>query len=210
VRRRALLIAGTAVVGASAVLAFVLGTGGRARELDVAAVRAALPEGARGAFELVVALRGLESGGVTDWVKAETLCRGLGWTRCDRPALEEMKRRAAGTAAPAVANVTWAFGDEDAVKQMFRRELDRIPEADGPARARVFVRFGVIDTNPDGQAALFAQACVADPTLCDRDRLEQAARREAEARFLAPGNALPLYFRGGHRRAPIGGSERPP
>ena len=74
------------------------------------------------------------------------------------------------------------------------------PQSDGPGRARVFVRFGIIDTNPDGQAALFAQACVADPSLCDRERLKKAARREVQARFVPPGNVVPLYF-GGHPRS---------
>ena len=62
----------------------------------------------------------------------------------------------------AVANATWAFGSEDAVRKMADNELARLPESDNLSRARVFVRFGIIDTNPDGQAALFAQACVAD------------------------------------------------
>jgi hypothetical protein len=117
--------------------------------------------------------------------------------------LRVRSRDAGDDAAARAAGAIWATGDEDAVRKMFRQELDRIPESDGPARARVFVRFGVIDTNPDGQAALFAQACVADPTLCDRQRLEQAARREAQARQVAPGNVLPLYFsRGGHPPVP--------
>jgi hypothetical protein len=98
--------------------------------------------------------------------------------------------------ALAVANATWAFGSVEAVRKMARFELDRIPETDGLHRARVFVRFGIIDTNPDGQAALFAQACVFDPNDCDH--LKEAAQRETGARFVAPGNHLPLYFLGGH------------
>ena len=177
------------------------------RRIDVAAVRAALAPDSRAAFDLVVALQGLASGGAADWGTAETICRRLAWPRCDRLALEEMQRRSrmpaaarkdpVPAAALAVADTVWAFGGEDAVRKMVRTELDRIPESDGAGRARVFVRFGIIDTNPDGQAALFAQACVGDPSLCDRDRLQQAARREVEARFVAPGNVVPLYF-GGH------------
>ena len=75
-------------------------------------------------------------------------------------------------------------------------EINRLPETQNMHRARVLLRFGIIDTNPDGQAALFAQACVADPTMCD-DGLKQAAQREVKSRFVPPGNALPLYF-GGH------------
>ena len=79
---------------------------------------------------------------------------------------------------------------------MARFELDRLPESEGPSRARVFVRFGIIDTNPDGQAALFSQACVADSNDCEH--LKEAAQRETQARFVAPGNHLPLFFLGGH------------
>ena len=74
--------------------------------------------------------------------------------------------------------------------------------ADGPRRARVFLRFGIIEINPDGQAALFAQACAADPPLSDH--LKDAAQAEVRARFVPPGNVLPLYFgSGGH--PPISG-----
>ena len=104
-------------------------------------------------------------------------------------------------AAAARADAIWARGDEAAVRDMFRTELDRLPESDGKRRARVFLRFGIIDTNPDGQAALFAQACAADPALCDDARLRQAAELEVRARSVAPGNHLPLYF-GGHPRIP--------
>jgi hypothetical protein len=104
----------------------------------------------------------------------------------------------ASAPALAVANATWAFGSVEAVRKMARFELDRLPESEGPRRGRVFVRFGIIDTNPDGQAALFAQACVADPDDCEH--LKEAAQRETEARFVAPGNHLPLYFIGGHPR----------
>ena len=110
--------------------------------------------------------------------------------------------RTAATRAFAAADAIWASGDEAALRAMFRAELDRIPESDGPARARVFIRFGIIDDNPDGQAALFNQACAADPTVCGIDPLRQAAEREVRARRVPPGNHLPLYF-GGH--PPIAG-----
>ena len=110
---------------------------------DVEAVRAGLKPEDLGVFDLVVALRGLESAAHTDWGRAEALCRGLRWPRCDRPALDEMKRRSRPSDADrndldaalplAMANATWAFGSEDAARKMFRRELDRIPESDGPA-----------------------------------------------------------------------------
>jgi hypothetical protein len=48
---------------------------------------------ARDVFDLVVAVRGLKSGGDSDWGRAEQLCRSLEWPRCDHPALEELKAR---------------------------------------------------------------------------------------------------------------------
>jgi hypothetical protein len=108
----------------------------------------------------------------------------------------------ASTEESRAADVIWASGDEASVRGMFRTELDRIPESDGPARARVFIRFGILDDNPDGQAALFNQACAADPNVCGVDALKQAAEREVRARLVPPGNHLPLYF-GGH--PPIAG-----
>jgi hypothetical protein len=178
----------------------------------VADLRASIAPEQRSAFDLLVALGGLEAGGDGDWTRAEQLCRGLGWPRCDRPALEEMKvigRLDAGqkppssVAARAVADLTWAFGSAESVKAMAGAELARLAESDGPARARVLLRFGIVDANPDGQAALFNQACVADPSICsDPAAAKGAAERETRARRVPPGNALPLYFLGGHPRAP--------
>ena len=112
--------------------------------------------------------------------------------------------RSALSSAPrsAVADAIWALGSEQAVKKMLRSELDRLPEAEGRARARAFVRFGIVDGNPDGQAAVFFQACVADPSLCERPRLIAAAERETRARFVEPGQHLPLYLWSGHPQAP--------
>ncbi|MDQ2645397.1 MAG: hypothetical protein M3020_16380 [Myxococcota bacterium] len=60
---------------------------------DVALVHDSLPESDRAVFELVSALRGLENGGTTDWDKAQRICAGLAWPKCDRGALEELKKR---------------------------------------------------------------------------------------------------------------------
>lgn len=99
--------------------------------------------------------------------------------------------------ARSLANVVWALGDESAVRRMTRAELDRLGEdAPGPERARVYLRFGLIDTNPDGQAAVFSQACLADPKACDD--LATAALTETRARLVRPGNTLPLSLIGGH------------
>jgi hypothetical protein len=59
---------------------------------DVETVRATVKGQDREVLDLVMALRGLTTGGATDWPEAEKLCRGLKWPRCDRGALEEMKR----------------------------------------------------------------------------------------------------------------------
>jgi hypothetical protein len=120
-------------------------------------------------------------------------------SEADRAALESVP-------ALSIANATWAFGGEESLRKMFRAELDRLPESEGARRARVFLRFGIIDTNPDGQAALFAQACVADTTVCSYDQLKAAAAHETGARFVPPGNVLPLPLVGGHPRIGGGGS----
>lgn len=202
IRRPAAAIIGTLALAAIASAC--------SRRIDVVAVRNALAPDSRDAFDLVVALQGLDGSDRPDWARAEALCRGLKWPRCDRPALEEMQRRSrlpgdvrkdpVAATSLAVADATWAFGSEAAARKMFRTELDRIPESNGPARARVFLRFAIIDTNFDGQAALFAQACAADGRVCDRERMKEATQREVEARLVAPGNVMPLYFVG-HPRA---------
>ncbi len=116
-------------------------------------------------------------------------------------ALSPAERSALETALPfSMANASWALGDVSAVRNMMRTELDRLPESEGPARSRVFVRFGLVDTNPDGQAAVFFQACASDPNVCSREQLKAAIEREIAVRFVAPGNQLPLYVIDGHPR----------
>jgi hypothetical protein len=100
--------------------------------------------------------------------------------------------------ARVVANATWAFGDLASVKKMVRAELDRLPDPEDPRRARVLIRFGIVDTNPEGQAAVFSAACAADASICDH--LEEAALREVRLRSVAPGNRLPVFFSGAHSR----------
>jgi hypothetical protein len=118
-------------------------------------------------------------------------------------ALPEAERQAVERAPPlAIANATWALGSVEAVRQMLRFELDRLSDTEGVDRGRTLIRFGIIDTNPDGQAAVFNQACVADPRACD-DQLKVAAEREVHARLVSPGNRLPLYFIGGHPRVQL-------
>jgi hypothetical protein len=60
---------------------------------DLRPVQAALAPHQQGVFDLVVALRGLDNGGKSNFVEAERVCRSLGWPRCDQPALEELERR---------------------------------------------------------------------------------------------------------------------
>jgi hypothetical protein len=114
------------------------------------------------------------------------------------PAAAATRAQQALEAAPAlaVANVVWAFGTADAVKAISRTELDRIPASDGRQRARVLVRFGSVDDNFDGQAAVFGQACVADQDLCASPaQLRRAVETELRTRFVAP-NGLPSYIVG--------------
>ena len=120
-------------------------------------------------------------------------CAERGRFYAETAKLSEAQRKALESVpALAVANATWAFGSADSVQTMLRFELDRLPEAEGAARARVLVRFGIVDRNPEGQAAIFAQACAADASLCDHER--DAALRELQARFVGPWNHLPLYL----------------
>lgn len=60
---------------------------------DVGSVRLALRPPEVDAYDLVVFVRGLESGGNAEWVKAEARCRELEWRRCEHSALEELRRR---------------------------------------------------------------------------------------------------------------------
>lgn len=105
-----------------------------------------------------------------------------------------------GMPALSVANAIWALAPAEAVRQMAQAELSRLPESEGKLRSRVFLRFGLVDTNPDGQAAVFFQACASDQSICDDTK--SAAEAQTRARLVAPGNRLPLYFLGGH--PPVG------
>lgn len=60
---------------------------------DLELVRADWAPQTRGILDLVIAVRGLENNQRPEWERAERLCRELGWPRCDRPALEELRRR---------------------------------------------------------------------------------------------------------------------
>ena len=149
------------------------------------------------------------------WVVAPlviaTAAGAVGHLRAARPrnalaaemeTLSELQRRTlAELPARAIANATWLLGTVEAVRQMARFELDRLDPADGAARARTFVRFGIVDTNPDGQAALFNQACAADEHVCN-ENLKMAVEREVAARLVAPGNRVPPFFIAGHPHFP--------
>jgi hypothetical protein len=100
-------------------------------------------------------------------------------------------------------NVTWTLSGADTARKLVKFELDGLGDLDAPRRARLFIRFGLADSNFDGQAAVFALACAADASVCDTERLKEAAVEEASQRFVAPGNHLPLSMIGGH--PPIGG-----
>ena len=110
-------------------------------------------------------------------------------------------------AAPyrSVSNAAWRLGLWSSAKKAVKAELDHLPADDGPARARALLRFAALDDNPEGQAAVAAQACGADPSICDH--MKEAVERETSLRLVAPGNHVPLYFLGGHPHIP--GSPHP-
>jgi hypothetical protein len=60
---------------------------------DVQAARAAENPETRGVLDLVAAVRGLETSGEPAWEEAETRCRALRWSRCDRPSLRLLAQR---------------------------------------------------------------------------------------------------------------------
>jgi hypothetical protein len=106
----------------------------------------------------------------------------------DMPVRIDAPRNAAleGAVFSSVANATWAFADETTVRRVLQSEIQRLESHGGPAEARAVLRFAVIDTNPDGRKALFARACTVDPSVCEN--LGASQRREAEVRFVPPGN----------------------
>jgi hypothetical protein len=62
-----------------------------ALDADVQVVRSAFAVPERQVFDLLVAVRGLDNGGVSDWSRAEQRCRALGWPRCDGTTLAQLK-----------------------------------------------------------------------------------------------------------------------
>jgi hypothetical protein len=139
------------------------------------------------------------AGALAEWRAGAA--RGEPW-RATASLSEAARKDVESAPALAMANAIWAFGNVASVMKMFRTELDRLPESEGPRRSRVFLRSGIIDTNPDGQAAIFFQACAADDRVCDHDKMKEAAERETRARFVGPGNVVPLSLLGGHPPIP--------
>lgn len=156
----------------------------------------------------------------TKWVVgpllAALLAARLGQLRADArrtrffgvPAHLSEADRAALKFAPsrAVGNGAWALGSTDSVKQTAKWELDQLTlssasQTEASRRGQLFLRFGIVDTNPDGQAAMFGQVCVADPAACEH--LKDAAERETRARLVSPGNHLPMFFVVGHPHVPM-------
>jgi len=60
-------------------------------DADLQVVRSSLTAPQREVFDLVVAVRGLDNGGTSDWSRAEQVCRALTWPRCDKEALAQLK-----------------------------------------------------------------------------------------------------------------------
>lgn len=59
---------------------------------DIDVTRAAFPPPQRQVLDLVVAVRGIENGGQPEWTRAAEQCRALGWGRCERATLEELRK----------------------------------------------------------------------------------------------------------------------
>jgi len=102
--------------------------------------------------------------------------------------------------ARAAANAAWALGSPDAVKESSKWELDQLAPTEVPRRVQLLLRFGIVDTNPDGQAAIFGQVCATDPSTCAH--LKDATEGETRTRLVAPGNRLPPFFIAGHPHVP--------
>jgi len=62
-------------------------------DADLTVVRSSIAAPQREVFDLVVAVRGLDNGGHSDWVRAEKICGTLSWPRCDKDALVQLKER---------------------------------------------------------------------------------------------------------------------
>lgn len=106
-----------------------------------------------------------------------------------------------GATAASIANAVWAFADVHTARRVMHDEFRRLQHHSGLEKARPLIRFAMLDPSPDGRASLFSQACSAHPPVCDDRRA--AALREIEARFVAPGNSLPLgMLEGGHPPIP--------
>jgi hypothetical protein len=67
--------------------------GFRAVRADVEAVRARQTPESLDVLDLVVAVRGFANHGEPNFREAEERCRALRWPRCDRPALEVLRKR---------------------------------------------------------------------------------------------------------------------
>lgn len=92
-----------------------------------------------------------------------------------------------------VANAAWAFGDITSVRSLLQSEIHRLEPQGGSAEAQALLRFALIDNNPDGRKALFARACNVDVGSCED--LEASQRKQAEQRFVPPGNAVSFELR---------------
>ena len=102
--------------------------------------------------------------------------------------------------ARAAANAAWALGSPASVKDASKWELDQLSPGEVARRVQLLLRFGIVDTNPDGQAAIFGQVCMTDAHVCAH--LKDAAAGETRTRLVSPGNHLPLYFVPGHVHVP--------
>lgn len=145
---------------------------------------------------LLVAALGGELGGLR--ARAE---RGRFFAQTSTLTAKDLKLLEA-VPARAMNNAVWTLSSAEVAQKLVKFELDKLDDADGVRRARLLIRFGLVDRNFDGQAAVFAAACTSDASLCEGLRLRDAAEHEAGLRFVSPGNHLPLALLGGH--PPVG------
>jgi len=88
-----------------------------------------------------------------------------------------------GAPAALVADAAWMLADPKTARRVTETELQRLYFVEGPQKSQILIRFALLDANPDGQRALYAQACVADPEVCADWR--PAAQREHAKRVAA-------------------------
>jgi len=109
--------------------------------------------------------------------------------------LTSVEQRELELIAPlSIANAAWRLGSGVSAERALKAALEQLPDT-GATRARMLLRLGAVVQSTEGQAAIFNQACGADPSICDQ--LKEATAHELVDRLAQP-NGMPLYFVGHH------------